>query len=129
MQLEQQLYEVPKASERKSVTYFTTRDLEGLSSSALYTGDLPPMGPGNHGVPTRKSQKVSEEWDLPMYGGGPQWTKSTDYVKDTEAGQLHVHAPNGMVTGAKIDGRPISNYEAAMLDLLPGKVHKDTGKF
>ena len=54
---------------------------------------------------------------------------STDYVKSVPQGKLIVHAPNGVVTGAKINGQPISNYEAAMLDLQRGVIHKDTGKF
>lgn len=31
--------------------------------------------------------------------------------------QLHVHVRKGKVTGANIKGRPLTNYEAAMLDL------------
>jgi len=56
--------------------------------------------------------------------------KSTDYVKIIDGiGSLHVHAPNGVVTGANLDGNPISNYEAAMLDVLPGEVKKNTNNF
>lgn len=55
--------------------------------------------------------------------------KSTDYVKTIPQGSLHVHAPNGIVTGANLNGKPISNYEASMLDLQRGTVHKNTGKF
>lgn len=33
-----------------------------------------------------------------------------------------MHAPKGFITGAKFNGKPITNYEAAMYDLLPGKV-------
>jgi len=54
---------------------------------------------------------------------------STDYVKSISQGTLKVHAPNGVVTGAKINNQPISNYEAAMLDLQKGIIHKDTGNF
>ena len=54
---------------------------------------------------------------------------STDYVKSIPQGLLKVHAPNGVVTGAKLNGQPISNYEASMLDLQSGIVHKNTGKF
>jgi hypothetical protein len=55
--------------------------------------------------------------------------KQTDYVKDTPLGKLSVHAPGGVVTGAKLNGKPISNYEAAMADLMPGKVRRNTGNF
>lgn len=54
---------------------------------------------------------------------------STDYVKTIPQGTLKVHAPNGVVTGAKLNDTPISNYEAAMLDLQRGIVRKDTGQF
>jgi len=60
--------------------------------------------------------------------------RSTDYIKDLPQGSLHVHAPNGVVTGAKLycnDGTQttLSNYEAAMLDLQAGVVRKNTGNF
>ena len=56
--------------------------------------------------------------------------RSIDYVKNITQGQLHVHAPKGIVTGANLNGKHISNYEAAMLDIQTEfKVHKDTGKF
>ncbi|MCA9292226.1 MAG: hypothetical protein KDA20_00250 [Phycisphaerales bacterium] len=65
-----------------------------------------------------------------MYGSqGKAQGRSTDYVKDIPQGQLHVHAPNGVVTGANLNGKPISNYEAAMLDLQRGTVRKNTGNF
>lgn len=54
---------------------------------------------------------------------------STDYVKSVPQGTLKIHAPNGVVTGAKINNQPISNYEAAMLDIQIGKTHKNTGNF
>jgi hypothetical protein len=67
------------------------------------------------------------------YGSGVSWGtsfgNSTDYIKQTPMGELHVHAPNGFVTGANLNGKPISNYEAAMLDLCSGKVCKNTGNF
>lgn len=53
----------------------------------------------------------------------------TDYVKSIPQGKLKVHAPNGIITGAKLNNQPISNYEAAIFDLQSGVVHKDTGKF
>ncbi len=60
---------------------------------------------------------------------GESQGKSTDYVKSVPQGTLKVHAPNGIVTGAKLNGQPISNYQAAMLDVQNGIVHKDTGNF
>ena len=47
--LEQIAYEVPKVSETKQQVY-EVGDLESLSASVLYTGHLPPMGPGGFGV-------------------------------------------------------------------------------
>jgi len=35
----------PMVSEQRQATYFVVGDLESLSATALYTGDLPPMGP------------------------------------------------------------------------------------
>lgn len=60
---------------------------------------------------------------------GQSQGKSTDYVKTIPQGTLKVHAPNGIVTGAKLNNTPISNYQAAMLDLQRGNVRKNTGKF
>lgn len=60
---------------------------------------------------------------------GKSQGKSTDYVKSIPQGTLKVHAPNGIVTGAKINNQPISNYEAAIYDLQSGKTHKNTGNF
>jgi hypothetical protein len=63
------------------------------------------------------------------YGPGKPWGESFGkslYVKDTSAGQLHVHSPMGFVTGAKLNGERISNYDAAMIDILSGKVSGDT---
>ena len=93
-------------SEQRQTTYFVVGDLESLSASALYSG------------------KISGS-----SSGGASWVRSTDYVKSIPQGKLHVHAPEGIVTGANLNGEPISNYEAAMLDLQRGKVHKNTGNF
>ena len=60
---------------------------------------------------------------------GQSQGKSTDYVKSIPQGTLKVHAPNSVVTGAKLNNVPISNYEAAMLDMQNGKIHKDSGNF
>lgn len=60
---------------------------------------------------------------------GQSMGRSTDLVQDLPQGQLHVHAPGGVVTGANLNGQPISNYEAAMLALQSGPVRKDTGNF
>jgi len=49
MKLEQSLYQVkPFEVERGGV--YQVEDLEYLSASVLYTGDLPPMGPGGFGA-------------------------------------------------------------------------------
>jgi hypothetical protein len=108
MQLEQNLgmYQPMQMQRtRDGERVFTIVNLESLSASVLYTGD------GGSS------------------GGGVSWVKSTDYVKSIPRGELHVHAPEGKVTGANLNGEPISNYEAAILDLQRGEVHKDTGNF
>ena len=68
---------------------------------------------------------------------GSSWSKSfglsTDYIKEIPQGSLHIHAPLGFITGAKLvseDGEEkLSNYEAAMLDLQNGIIHKDNKKW
>jgi hypothetical protein len=108
MQLEQTLgMHQPMQMQRtqKRERDYNIVDLESLSASALYTGDSGSSG------------------------GGASWVRSTDYAKSIPQGELHVHAPKGKVTGANLNGEPISNYEAAILDLQRGKVHKDTGNF
>ena len=69
MQLEQSL-EIyhPMASRERQTTYFVVGDLESLSASALYTGDLPPMGPSGCGaLPSAKVSDV-KPLDIPMFG-------------------------------------------------------------
>ena len=88
---------------------YTIVDLESLSASALYTGE-----------PCGRSFG---------FGGGTSWVPSTDYIKTIPQGELHVHAPKGKVTGANLNKKPISNYEAAMLDLQIGLIHKNTWNF
>ena len=51
------------------------------------------------------------------------------YIKDFGDGSsLHIHEVKDKVTGANIRGKgegkgvPLSNYEAMILDILPGKV-------
>ena len=113
MQLEQITRNHPRTAQERQTTYFVVEDLENLSASVLYSGD---------------SEKYTDK-----YGGNISWGqsfgKSTDYIKKTELGELHVHAPKGFVTGSNLNGKPISNYEASIIDLLPGKVIKDTKKW
>jgi len=115
MQLEQMMGYQPMqmqgTQERERV--YTIVNLESLSASALYTGDS-----GKY----TNNYSGSISW-------GQSFGRSTDYIKQTELGELHVHAPKGFVTGANLNGEPISNYEASIIDLLPGKVIKDTGKW
>jgi hypothetical protein len=97
------------AREDREVGTYRANNLEQMSATALYTGDSGSSGEG------------------------ASWVRSTDYVKSIPQGELHVHAPKGFVTGANLqkDGEKthLSNYEAAILDLQIGKVHKDTGNF
>ncbi len=51
-----------------------------------------------------------------------------DYIKIFPNGdKLSVHAPEGIITGAKFNENPINNYQASMFDLREGKVTKNTG--
>ncbi|MCA9478031.1 MAG: hypothetical protein KC535_02695 [Nanoarchaeota archaeon] len=53
---------------------------------------------------------------------------SANYIKMFPNGdKLSVHAPKGIVTGAKLNNQPISNYEAAMHDLRSGTIKTNTG--
>ncbi len=64
----------------------------------------------------------------PGYGSQGQSYGSANYIKIFPNGDiLSVHAPNGVVTGAKFNGTPINNYQAAMHDLREGVVKKNTG--
>ena len=62
MRLEQNLYESPCMVQRERV--YTIVDLESLSATALYTGKLPPMGPGGFGVLPRFSPKPFPKIDF-----------------------------------------------------------------
>ena len=82
----------PRVSEARQQTYFVVGDLEGMSAGALYMAD-----------------KL--------------------YIKDFKDGSsLHIHEVDDKITGANIRGKgeqkgtPLSNYQATMLDILPGKI-------
>jgi len=85
-----------------------------------------------YGIVVPPSMKDSGKY-TDNYGGNISWGqsfgRSTDYIKQTGLGELHVHAPKGFVTGANLNGKPISNYEASIIDLLPGKIIKNTGRW
>ncbi|MBO6517414.1 MAG: hypothetical protein JJ975_12775 [Bacteroidia bacterium] len=62
------------------------------------------------------------------YGSQGKAKGNANYVKIYPNGdKLSVHAPNGIITGAKFNNVPINNFQASMLDLNPGKVVKNTG--
>jgi len=92
-----QIFETPKTEQ-----LYRTSDLEEWSVVVLYTG---PIG---------KYKDFTNSWGKSF---------NTDlYIKNTPLGQLHVHCTKeGLVTGANLNGKPISNYEASMIDLLSGK--------
>jgi len=97
MQLEQMMGYQPRVAQKRQTTYFVVGDLESLSASALYMAD-----------------KL--------------------YIKDfKDRSSLHIHEVDDKVTGANIRGKgeqkgvPLSNYEAVMLDVLPGKVTIKSG--
>ncbi len=66
MKLEQSLYEArPVESERLK---YTIGDLESLSASVLYTGNLPPMGPGGFGGGDFGNGGGPKFKDYPLFG-------------------------------------------------------------
>ena len=72
-------------------------------------------------------------YDFDGSAWGKSFGSSTDYVKELPQGSLHVHAPLGFITGAKLvsgdNEETISNYEAAILDLQIGIIKKDNKKW
>ena len=51
-----------------------------------------------------------------------------NYIKIFPNGdKLSVHAPNGIITGAKFNEKSINNYEASMIDLRGGAIKENTG--
>ncbi len=68
MKLEQSLDNIkPVESERLKV--YTIGNLEYLSAGALYTGNLPPMGPGGFGGGGFGNSGGPKFKDYPMFGG------------------------------------------------------------
>jgi len=64
----------------------------------------------------------------PVMGSQGVAQGKANYVKRfSNRDKLSVHAPNGNVTFAKYNERPINNFEASMIDLRPGKIVKNTG--
>ena len=59
--LEQQMYKIPRIKER----IYSVRDLENLSVSVLYTGDLPPMKAAGAFISGRGYGDLP---DIPLYG-------------------------------------------------------------
>jgi len=52
-----------------------------------------------------------------------------NYIKIFPNGdKLSVHAPNGIITGAKFNENSISNFEASMIDLRIGTIKENTGE-
>ncbi len=96
--------------------------LEFLSASPLY-GISGPLGGGSGPL-----------WGAGLHRdfGGNSWGRSFDadlYIKKLPPlGDLHVHCTgDGVVTGANLNGLPLTNYEAAMLDILEGISKKKEG--
>ena len=118
MRLEQQLYK--------------STDLKNLSASALYTGHLPPMGPGGFGVSsgkdsygfkipifTRDGEMNSDE--IGMYSPLKIQPKADLTIRDLpfSGTALHIHEEEGGISHFKHrDGTysEISSYDAAMAD-------------
>lgn len=68
-------------------------------------------------------------FDPPNFQGSlGQSRRQANYIKKFPNGdKLKVHAPNGIITGAKFNDKPINNYQAAMHDLRDGIIKKNTG--
>jgi len=133
-QLEQTLYESPRVQEKRQRVYFSLGDLESLSANVLYTGDLPPMGPGGFGfspggdsygaVPpifTRDGRTVSG--DSPALYEPAKIQPLPDLtVRDFPASgfQLHIHEGETTKASSIMDylrnKSLLSSYDAAMAD-------------
>lgn len=135
-QLEQTLYESPRIQGKKQQVYFNLGDLESLSASVLYTGDLPPMGPGGFGF----SQGVDSYGAVPpiftkdgraVSGDSPALYEPAKIqplpdltVRDLPASgfQLHIHEEAGgythftHLTNGEKSYSEINSYDAAMAD-------------
>jgi len=72
-------------------------------------------------------------YDFDGSAWGKSFGSSTDYIKELPQGSLHIHAPLGFITGAKLvsgdNEERISNYEASILDLQIGIIKKDNKKW
>ncbi len=89
-------------------------DLEQCSATVLYTG----FGGGGYGGSSFGGAGSYADF------AGNSWGrnfKADLYIKETPFGQMHVHCTKeGLITGANLNGEPINNYQAAMLDLFQG---------
>lgn len=128
MKLENLMYESDKGKER----IYSVGDLEYFSSSALYTGDLPPMGPGgcfelpkgdgyNSIIPIFTIDGTVDSNSLGMYEPLKIQPSPNLTIRDFPASgfQLHIHEEAG--SKAKLKGYngqsiEINSYDAAMAD-------------
>jgi hypothetical protein len=98
--------------------YFGIRDLESLSAGILYTGSLPPMGPGGSGVLPRKGDSYGTF--SPIFK--PVISQTDDLtIRDLPASgfQLHIHEGENGTAHLKTyhgDRTLLSSYDAAMAD-------------
>ena len=71
---------------------------------------------------------MSNEKDFLDFGSLGESQGKVNYIKIFSNGdKLSVHAPNGIITGAKFNEKPINNYEASMIDLRIGVIKENTG--
>ncbi|MDD3263954.1 MAG: hypothetical protein PHT94_03590 [Candidatus Nanoarchaeia archaeon] len=101
-----------------------TIDLYAMGTTVLYSSGKP-IGPS--GKPMGfSSGKPLEQPDF--QGSLGQSMGQGNYIKQFPNGdRLKVHAPYGIVTGAKFNDNPINNYEACIHDLRDGIIKKNTG--
>ncbi len=110
----------------------------GSSSTFRYSDPYENLSP----VKSPNPWKIKDEWSSPVLKPwtspevhkdfeGNKWGESfgsAEYIKKLETGDmLKVHNPLGIITGAKLNEKKISNYDACMLDLLPGIIKKNNG--
>lgn len=105
-----------------------TNNLESFSRF-----DSPPNFGGSSSLRSGIGKSPSRHYDFPGNVWSKSFGESTDYIKQISQGELHVHAPNGFVTGANLktpEGKKdISNYDACMLDLQHGSMRVNKLKF
>ncbi|OGJ13272.1 hypothetical protein A3K82_01800 [Candidatus Pacearchaeota archaeon RBG_19FT_COMBO_34_9] len=111
--------------------FYSITDLENLSASVLYTGHLPPMGPGGFGllpkgdsygisIPIYTREGTVDSSSLGTYAPPKLQPRPDLTMRDFPASgfQLHIHEGVGGITHFKHGKNysEINSYDAAMAD-------------